>query len=54
VNAEIARAIHARATDTELEALALAQGWPSLASDAARPLAAGETTLAEVLRVVTL
>ncbi len=54
VNAEIARAIHARATDTELESLALAQGWPSLASDAARPLAAGETTLAEVLRVVTL
>lgn len=54
VNADIASAIHARATDTELEAFALAQDWPSLASDAARPLARGETTLSEVLRVVTL
>ena len=54
VNADVARAIHARAADTELEALALQQDWPTLASDAARPLAAGETTLAEVLRVVTL
>ncbi len=54
VNADVARAIHTRAADTELEALALQQGWPTLASDAARPLAAGETTLAEVLRVVTL
>ncbi len=50
----IAHAIHARGTDTEIEALAVAAGWPTLATSAAPALESGSTSLAEVLRVVTL
>jgi len=54
VSPDVALAIHARATDTELEALATAHGWPVIASDASRHLVDGTTSLSEVLRVVTL
>jgi len=54
VSPDVARAIHARATDAELEALAIANGWPAIASDATRHLGDGSTSLGEVLRVVTL
>ena len=50
---DIARAVHSHAADTELEALASNEGWPAIASDAARYLADGTTSLSEVLRVVT-
>lgn len=54
VSPDVARAIHARATDAELEALATSHGWPPIASDAIRHLADGSTSLGEILRVVTL
>ena len=53
LTADIARAVHSRVADTELEALASTEGWPAIASDAARYLADGTTSLSEVLRVVT-
>ena len=53
LSADIARAVHSHVADTELEALASKAGWPAIASDAARYLADGTTTLSEVLRVVT-
>jgi general secretion pathway protein E len=53
LSAEIARAVHSHVADTELEALAIDAGWPAIASDAARYLADGTTSLSEVLRVVT-
>jgi general secretion pathway protein E len=54
VSPDVARAIHTRATDAELETLAITNGWPAIASDAARHLSDGNTSLGEVLRVVTL
>lgn len=54
VTAAVAAAIHERAPDTALEALAASAGqggWPGLLADGVRHLAAGETTLAELLRV---
>lgn len=54
VSPDVARAIHARATDAELEALATSHGWPPIVSDATRHLTDGSTSLGEVLRVVTL
>ena len=53
LTADIARAVHSHVPDTELEALASNEGWPAIASDAARYLADGTTSLSEVLRVVT-
>jgi general secretion pathway protein E len=53
IEKSVAHAIHARAPDTELEQLGVAAGWPELASDAARYLGDGTTSLSEVLRVVT-
>ena len=53
LNADIASAVHLGRPDTELEALAVTHGWPAIASDAARYLADGTTSLSEVLRVVT-
>ena len=53
LTADIARAVHSHLPDTELEALASTEGWPAIASDAARYLADGTTSLSEVLRVVT-
>jgi len=50
----MAYAIHSGQTDTELEALAEGAGWSTLAGGAGPVLADGTTTLAEVLRVVTL
>ncbi len=52
LSADIARAVHSHAADTELEALAINDGWPAIATDAARYLADGTTSLSEVLRVV--
>lgn len=54
VSPDVARAIHARATDAELESLAISHGWPAIAGDATRHLIDGNTSLGEVLRVVTL
>lgn len=54
VSPDAARAIHARATDAELESLAISHGWPAIAGDATRHLIDGNTSLGEVLRVVTL
>ena len=54
LTADIARAVHSHVADTELEALAIKDGWPAIASDAARYLADGTTSLSEVLRVVTV
>lgn len=51
---DMAYAIHSGQTDTELEALAEGAGWSTLAGGAGPVLADGTTTLAEVLRVVTL
>ncbi len=54
VTPAIATAIHERAPDTELEALAASPeqgGWPGLLADGVRHLASGETTLTELLRV---
>ncbi|MCS6996381.1 MAG: GspE/PulE family protein [Casimicrobiaceae bacterium] len=51
VDRTMAEAIHARAPDSELEALASQAGWPSLLVDGLRHLRAGETTLTELLRV---
>jgi general secretion pathway protein E len=53
VDAQVARAIHVHEPDTELERLGKAAGWPVLAADAARHLKDGQTSLGEVLRVVT-
>ena len=53
ITADIARLMHSKAADTELESLAVENGWPSIASDGARYLVDGTTSLAEVLRVVT-
>ena len=53
ITPDIARAVHSHVADTELEALASKAGWPAIASDAARYLADGTTSLSEVLRVVT-
>ncbi len=53
LTANIARAVHSHVADTELEALASIEGWPAIASDAARYLADGTTSLNEFLRVVT-
>ncbi len=52
LTAAMARAVHSHVADTELEALAIVEGWPAIASDAARYLADGTTSLSEVLRVV--
>jgi len=38
----------------DIENIAIDAGWPTLAADAAPALADGSTSLAEVLRVVTL
>ncbi len=54
VTGDIAQAIHARVPDITLEASATTAGWPTLATDAARHLQGGETSLSEVLRVVTV
>ena len=54
ISPDTSRAIHAKATDAELEALATKHGWPEIASDAARHLLNGSTSLSEVLRVVSL
>lgn len=53
ITPDIARAVHCKAADTELESLAIIDGWPAIASDAARYLGDGTTSLSEVLRVVT-
>lgn len=53
ITADIARLMHSKAADTELESLAVENGWPTIASDGARYLVDGTTSLAEVLRVVT-
>ncbi|MBL8311709.1 MAG: type II/IV secretion system protein [Burkholderiales bacterium] len=50
----VVRGIHDRVADTALEALASEQGWPALAPAARDTLERGETSLAEVLRVVAL
>jgi general secretion pathway protein E len=52
--AEVTHAIHNRKADTDIENIAIDAGWPTLAADAAPALADGSTSLAEVLRVVTL
>ncbi len=51
VSPDTAKAIHERAPDARLEALATDAGWPGLLADGCRHLAAGETSLAELLRV---
>lgn len=53
VEAQMSAAIHSRASDGELEALATKAGFQSMASGAASRLLAGDTSLAEVLRVVS-
>ena len=53
VNPDMAQAIHARASDAALEALATTQGYPVIAADAARYLRDGTSTLGEVLRAVS-
>lgn len=53
VNNEVAKAIHARQADDALEQIAVNAGWSSMAANAADPLRRGETSLAEVLRVVS-
>jgi general secretion pathway protein E len=53
VDAEMSAAIHARASDSALEALATKSGFATMASGAAARLQSGESSLAEVLRVVS-
>ncbi|MGL4230021.1 MAG: GspE/PulE family protein [Casimicrobium sp.] len=53
VNAAMSKAIHERAKDSELEALASESGFASMAAAAGPSLARGDTSLSEVLRVVS-
>ena len=51
-SALMSQKIHARASDDALEAIATSEGFESMASNAAAHLHCGDTSLAEVLRVV--
>ncbi len=53
VTNEIAKAIHTRVADDALEQLAVESGWSSMAANARQSLQSGDTSLAEVLRVVS-
>jgi general secretion pathway protein E len=52
-NPAMSQQIHARASDDALEAIASREGFDSMAANAAAHLQRGDTSLAEVLRVVT-